>query len=135
MAKSATVSKPKPKLKVEIALGFIGHSALTQKAARALVEEYMARVCKKYTVASVVTIKDDVLGREARRYAKAEGIARETFDRDTNAGNYLPSALTVGATMWAASRFILCPSSNKEQYSSIAQEMCKRMPRKYLLTK
>lgn len=118
-------------MKTRITLAILGHPGVTGRQVRRAISDKLKRLDDKYEVAGVVVIEDDDIGSYVQKVAKRLGLRTEVATRTTHIGNFLPTELTVGMTMWMASHFVLTDSEDPWAYSSIARIMCKRMPRKW----
>lgn len=118
-------------MKTRITLAILGHDGAKGRQVRRAVEDKLLGLAGKYALTSIVTIDDDDIGYEVRKVGAKLGLVVEVATRTTHIGNFLPTELTVGTTMWMASHFVLTQSEDPWAYSSIARKMCKRMPRKW----
>lgn len=117
-------------MKTSIELAVIGHAGANGLGVRTALRRRMAELALKYDVKVLVVIEDDDTGKAAAKIARSLGLRTSIATRSTSIGNFLPAELAVGMTMWMATHFLLTETRDRSAYSSIAREMCRRMPRK-----
>lgn len=125
--KATTKIATKKRIKVSI----VGSKSVTKSQAIDSAEHILSRLLTKYDITRVVTVKEDLLGREVRSVAKRLGLKTKTYSAADNADQSNSLELATASLIWAAKRFIVVVGNGRiEGCARYAMEMLSRMKRK-----
>ncbi len=118
--------------KRRIKLAVVGSASIDEATSKKLARAIATNILPKYELVQLVTIKEDPVGKEIRRIAKAENIPTKTYSEQKYKSQSTPAELVAGSVLWATTNYILVHNGDFSWAQHLG-EMLTRHGRRYKL--
>ena len=107
-------------------IGLVGCPTLARKDAKRFAERYVVEILGMDKKLVLVTVREDILGRQIRNAARKFGARTKTLSKARHSDQHDSSSLVIGQMLWVCDKFIALDDGHLG-LSSIMQEICCRM--------